>query len=69
MDKLQISLAAARVNAGKTQSDVAKEMHISKQTLGNWEKGKVIPRFAQLVMLCNLYGIDQENILLPEKST
>lgn len=66
MKKLQISLAAARVNAGMTQSDVAKAMHISKQTLGNWENGKVIPRFAQLAMICNLYGIDQDNILLPK---
>ena len=36
-DKLQISLAAARVNAGMTQEDVAKRMHVSKNTVINWE--------------------------------
>lgn len=64
-DQLRISLAAARVNAGMTQEEVAKKMHISKQTIGNWENGKVIPRFAQLVMLCRIYGIEQEHIFLP----
>lgn len=39
MEKLQISLAAARVNAGLTQEEVAKNMKISKNTLVNWEKG------------------------------
>ena len=42
MQDLQISLAAARVNAGLTQADVAKEMRLNKQTIVNWEKGKVI---------------------------
>lgn len=63
---LQINLAAARVNAGMTQEDVAREMHISKQTIVNWEKGKILPRFAQLEMLCKIYGISSDNIFLPK---
>lgn len=64
---LQINLAAARVNAGMTQEDVAREMHISKQTIVNWEKGKVLPRFAQLEMLCKIYGISSDYIFLPKR--
>ena len=40
-DKLQISLAAARVNANLTQEDVARAMHLSKNTIVNWEKGNL----------------------------
>lgn len=69
MEKLQISLAAARVNAGMTQEDVAKELHISKQTVVNWEKGKVIPNFATLNTLSSLYRISMDNIFLPTAST
>ena len=47
---LQIKMAAARVNAGLTQNDVASRMKISKQTVVNWEKGKVIPKPAQFKM-------------------
>lgn len=65
MEKLQISLAAARVNAGMTQDDVAKKMKISKTTIVNWEKGKVVPSFANLQMLCTIYNISKDNIFLP----
>mgnify|MGYP004551849941 CR=1 FL=1 len=69
MDKLQISLAAARVNAGMTQADVAKEMHLTKQTIVNWENHRIIPKPAQLEMMCRLYNIPLDNIFLPDKST
>lgn len=69
MEHLQISLAAARVNAGMTQEDVAGMMRISKQTLLNWEKGKVIPKPAQLEMMCRIYNISVDNIFLPIEST
>ena len=69
METLQISLAAARVNAGLTQSDVAKKMRISKQTIVNWENGRIIPKQAQLYMLSSIYKIPQDNIFLPSKLT
>ena len=69
MENLQISLAAARVNAGMTQEDVAREMHVSKQTIVNWEKGKVMPNFATLNTLSSLYKIPADNIFLPDDST
>ncbi|MBQ7587115.1 MAG: helix-turn-helix transcriptional regulator [Lachnospiraceae bacterium] len=68
-EPLRISLSAARVNAGMTQDDVARTMHISKQTVVNWEKGKVIPTFAVLTTLSGIYNIPIDNIFIPEKST
>ena len=41
MEKLRISLAAARVNAEFTQSEVAKMLHVSPNTVVAWEKGLV----------------------------
>lgn len=65
MEQIQISLAAARVNAGMTQQDVAEKMHISKQTIVNWEKGKIAPGIPQLEMMSRLYNIPIDNIFLP----
>ena len=62
---LQITLAAARVNAGLTQAEVAEKMHINKQTIVNWEKGKITPKPAQFEMMCNIYNIGKDYILLP----
>lgn len=66
---IQISLAAARVNAKLTQEEVANRMKIGKRTIINWEKGVVMPSFADLCMLSDIYGIPVDNIFLPQKST
>lgn len=68
MEDLQISLAAARVNAGMTQEDVAREMHVSKQTIVNWEKGISEPTISQARALSELYRMPLRYIFLPEKS-
>ena len=65
MEKLQISLAAARVNAEMTQEEVAQRLRISKQTVINWEKGRTIPGVPEIETLARIYGIPQENIFLP----
>ena len=65
--EFKISLAAARVNAGLTQTDVAQSLHVGKQTVLNWEKGKTIPSFATLQTLADLYKISADYIFLPYK--
>lgn len=68
-EKLQISLAAARVNAGMTQDEVAKKMGVTRATIISWEKGKVIPGIPEMEMLSRTYGIPQDYIFLPCYST
>ena len=62
---LQISLEAARVNAKLTQAEAAEKIGVSRQTIINWEKGKVIPRIPEMKMLSLVYNIPQDNIFLP----
>lgn len=68
-EPIQISLAAARVNAGLTQAEVAEKMGLSKQTIVNWENGRVIPKPAQMEMLGRIYNMPLDFIFLPPKST
>lgn len=68
MVELQISLAAARVNAGLTQEEVAKHMRIGKQTIVAWENGNSEPKLSQARELSNLYKIPLDYIFLPIKS-
>ena len=68
-NEFKISLAAARVNAGMTQDDAAKEMHVSKTTILNWEKGKIVPGIPQMAMLSKIYNMPEEYIFLPSYST
>ena len=69
MRPFQVSLAAARENANMTQEDAAKAMHVSKTTIVNWEKGKIIPGIPELTMLCEIYKVPSDYIFLPIKST
>ncbi len=62
---LQISLEAARVNAKMTQTEAAEKMGVSKQTILNWEKGRVSPRISDIKMLSSIYNIPEDNIFLP----
>ena len=68
MQKIQISLAAARVNAGLTQEEVAKRLKVGKQTIVSWEKGNSEPKMSQSRQLSELYNIPLDYIFLPSKS-
>lgn len=68
MERIQISLAAARVNAGLTQADVAKALNVGKQTIVSWEKGKSEPKMSQSRELSLLYKMPLDYIFLPQKS-
>lgn len=68
MERIQISLAAARVNAGLTQADVAKALRVGKQTIVSWEKGKSEPKMSQSRELSILYRMPLDYIFLPQKS-
>ena len=66
LEKFQISLAAARVNAEMTQEEVAKALGVSKQTVVNWEKGRIKPGIPVVWTLAKLYGISTDHIFLPK---
>ena len=58
----QITLKAARVNVGLTQSAVAEKLNISISTVKSWEKGKTFPKQPQIERLCEIYGVSYDNI-------
>ena len=62
MTDLKISPAAARVNAGLTQHDVAEKIGVSENTLRSWENGKTLPSVAVARKLAELYGLSLDNI-------
>ena len=66
---LKISLKAARVNAGLSQKDVAKELGISNKTLSSWECGDTFPSAKYIGSLCRLYNVVYDDIIfLPNDS-
>lgn len=66
MEQFKISMSAARVNAGFTQKELSKKMHISNNTLVAWENGKAIPSFASFKLYCELCSIPMDNVIMPK---
>ena len=58
-----MSLRAARVNKGLSQKEAAEQLGVSKDTIGNWEKGKTYPDVQQLKKIEKLYGIKYHDII------
>ena len=58
----QITLRAARVNAGFKQTEVANILKVAVTTIRNWEKGVTQPRQPAIEKLCELYGVPYDNI-------
>lgn len=59
---MNITLKAARVNAGLTQKEVSAATGHSRSTLIRWENGITSPKVKDLQVLCKLYGIPKELI-------
>ena len=66
---IKITLAAARVNAGMTQEEVAKEMKVSKNTIVNIENGKRKIKMAELSFFSELYKLPKDCFILPNELT
>lgn len=59
----QITLAAARVNAGMSQKDAAKKLGVSNKTLASWERGQYFPNAQKIDRICELYNIPVDNLI------
>ena len=68
MGRVNISLKAARANAGMTQKEWAKCLDVTVDTVLNWETGKSEPKYTQLRKISELSGIPMDYIFVPVKS-
>lgn len=64
----KISLTAARVNAGYQQDVAAAKLHITPETLRNWETGKTVPGYDKVMEICELYHYPADYIFFGKRS-
>lgn len=60
---MRITLKAARVNKGLTQSDVATKLGINKGTIVNYEKFRTIPDIETAKAMASLYGVSINDLI------
>ena len=61
-EDFKISLAAARVNAGMTQNDVAEKLKVSKNTIVAWENGSQEPKVETARRLSEMFNMPLDYI-------
>lgn len=66
---VKLPMKAARVAAGYTQEAMAKAMGVSRVTYNKWETGKTPIRTPELFMFCHIVNMEEDDILLPIRST
>ena len=59
---MQLTLKAIRVNKKMTQEDAAKEIGISVETLGNYERGITFPDVPVIKKIEEVYGTNYNDI-------
>ena len=67
MSTMEITLAAARVNAGLTQTEAAAAIGVSQVTISNWETGKTSPKMSIVPIIADLYKIPVHGLLFAQK--
>lgn len=48
---------------GKTQAEVAKDLHLSKATVSSWVNGTRLPRMEKIDMLCSYFNIRRADLM------
>ena len=59
---MEITLKAARINAGYDQKTAADKLGITRDTLGSWESSNTFPNVPQIKKIESLYGVRYSDI-------
>lgn len=59
---MKLKLKAWRVQRGYSQTEISKLTGVSRQTISNWETGKMLPKLQNLKRICEILKIDLGDI-------
>lgn len=58
MNDLGQRIKQARTDQGLTQAQLAEELHVTRQTISNWENGRSVPDYVMLTQLARVLSLD-----------
>lgn len=59
---MSVTLKAARVNRGLSQSEAAEKLEISQKTLSGYENGRAFPDVPMIDKILKLYNLKYDDI-------
>ncbi|EDP69096.1 possible transcriptional regulator [Carnobacterium sp. AT7] len=61
--KLETRLKQRRNTLKMTQEEVAEKIHVSRQTISNWENGRNLPDINSLILISEIYAISLDKLM------
>ncbi|KAF1297885.1 hypothetical protein BAU15_08245 [Enterococcus sp. JM4C] len=52
-----------RKKSGYTQEQISRKLHVSRQTISNWETGKSVPDIYSLIELSSIYDVSLDYLI------
>ena len=65
----RITMAAARVNKGLTQEELAAQLGVTRNTYNSWETGRAEMKTAYFIAFCQIVGFGPDDIIMPFEFT
>lgn len=56
-------LQSKRKEMGMTQGEIADQIHVSRQTISNWETGRTQPDINSLILISDIYKISLDSLI------
>ncbi|MCR5173174.1 MAG: helix-turn-helix transcriptional regulator, partial [Oscillospiraceae bacterium] len=62
-DPIGVSIRTLRVEANMTQEELASRLHVTRQAISNYERGRTHPDIDQLKDLADIFNVDLESLI------
>ena len=63
MEKTKNKIKELRISKNLTQQQLADELHVTKQAISKWEKGKSVPDIASIELLSAFFGVSVDYLI------
>ena len=63
MEKTKNKIKELRISKNLTQQQLADELHVTKQAISKWEKGKSVPDIASIELLSSFFGVSADYLI------
>lgn len=63
MEKVKNKIKELRISKNLTQQQLANELHVTKQAISKWEKGKSIPDITSIELLSSFFGVSTDYLI------
>ena len=63
MEKTKNKIKELRISKNLTQQQLADELHVTKQAISKWEKGKSVPDITSIELISSFFGVSTDYLI------